>query len=110
MQVSFRLGFLGVFLILVSTVTPLTAQKWVKFNDEDCKCKIKFPNEPEKEVTEQIGAATYKVVSQVGDQTFFLGYTLHETDLSVAVDLEQISLDSFFEELGGTKRVAEIGN
>ena len=101
MQISFRLFTLALVLIVGTLTTPLAAQKWVKFADEDCNCKIKFPNEPEKTVTEKNEATTYKVVSQVGDQTFFFGYTLHEVNLAGTPNLDQVSLDSFNEELGG---------
>lgn len=101
MQFSVRLISLLFVLMAGLLITPVSAQKWVKYKDADCKCKIKFPTTPEKTKTEKDEATTYKVSAQVGDQTYFFGYTKHEVTMVDHENMAHISLEAFNEQLKG---------
>ena len=104
MQFNIRLFTLLFALMLGFVATPVSAQKWVKYKEKSCKCKIKFPVQPEEDVTEKEDATTYKISAQVNDQTFFFGYTVHGVTMVDHENMAKISLDAFNEQLGGEVR------
>lgn len=94
------------FLILnsISIGSVLANQggvKWVKYSTKEGKAKIKFP--ASYEVSEEVkeAAKTVKIQTKLGENLFFMAYTLHSTQLTEQDNLAEVSLESFAETVKG---------
>jgi len=77
---------------------PRNKGKWVKYESEEAKIKIKFPGEID--VTDEVldnGAHHISVKHQpLSGKMYMLDVIKHVEDLSTEENLDQISLDAFF--------------
>lgn len=81
---------------------PATPAKF-KYESEKFKVSISFPvaYTESEEPTEH--GVTLKVLATKDDNSFFLGVTLHETEMTGHKDLAAVSLESFTNTLQGTE-------
>ena len=62
---------------------------------------MQFPAKPEISETKKEDATTYKATATKGQTTYFVGFTVHQTQMMDHQELAQVSLDAFAETLGG---------
>jgi hypothetical protein len=102
--------FIAVVVALIFTfqnsyaakISPDSKPKWVQFISEEEKVKIKFPGEPEI-IEEELDVGKHiRAKLAFDDQTMFmLDVVHHKNELSGLEELDQVSLDSFNESIGG---------
>jgi hypothetical protein len=85
-----------------ANISPDSKPKWVQFISDEEKVKIKFPGEPEI-IEEELEVGKHiRAKLAFEDQTMFmLDVVHHNNELSGLEDLDQVSLDSFNESIGG---------
>ncbi|NVJ46240.1 MAG: hypothetical protein HWE07_03900 [Cytophagia bacterium] len=89
-----------VFLIIISVLW--SSQSFAqKLQSDEGNFSIEFPCTYQKESSEDEVQTTHKFTCDKDNVTFFLGYTVHETEIFGHSDLAQVSVDSFLETVGG---------
>lgn len=89
------------FVIISLSVSSQTLAQ--KLQSDEGKFSIEFPCSYQKESTEGDVQTTHKFTCDKDNNTFFVGYTLHKTDIMGHEEMAQVSVDSFLEAVGGEK-------
>ena len=63
---------------------------------------VTFPGTFAEESSNTPESITHKISTTVDEQIYFASYTLHSTSLDGADNLDEVSLESFVETIGGT--------
>ncbi len=77
-------------------------EKWVKHSSGKGNFSIQFPCEPEESEVETNGVITSKINCSYAEELFFVGFTIHQTDLSGnEAALQQSSVNAYFGAMKG---------
>jgi len=88
-------------LVLLALTLNFSSGSAQIYAPAESKQSINFPAAFTEEVTQGEAQKTVKATCEVDGQTYFLGYTVHETEITDHKDMAQVSADSFLQVIGG---------
>ena len=96
-----RLIFASALLFLLVGITSLAPAPKYKYSSDEGKLTVTFPGEFETSEEQKETYKSVKTQAVVDDMVFFVGYTIHESDMADTDELTKVSLDAFINGLNG---------
>ena len=81
-------------------LAPAQVEKWVSYTSQEGKVKMKFPGEYEVSEEQKETHKVVKISSTIGDENYFLSYTVHNMPMKEHYEMAKVSLNSFAEAFG----------
>lgn len=94
------LFFLMLASFLFTSFTLVAQTKGFFYNNTDAKFSAVFPAQYDVELLESVEANTVKIAASTENQSYFITYTVHSSELTELTELAYTSLNSFSEALG----------